>query len=144
MNIEELKKQAHEIAVNKGFWKDYEIADHQKNEEEKEIFRSLFVSQKLLLTVSELTESMEALRKSRVYEGDDKFLQELCEQLKTNPSLFQMRFIHHVKDTFEDELADTFIRLGDLCGKLDIDIESFIKMKMGFNSMRPEKHDKNF
>ena len=144
MNIEELKKKSHEIAVNKGFWKDYEIADNQKSEKEAQIFRDLFISQKLLLMISELTESMESLRKSRTCQGDSALIKELCEQSETNPGLFQMRFIHHVKDTFEDELADTFIRLADLCEKLDIDIDSFIKMKMAFNSLRPEKHDKNF
>jgi len=144
MNIDELKKKSHEIAVNKGFWKDYEIADNQKSEKESQIFRDLFISQKLLLMISELTESMESLRKSRTCQGDSALIQELCEQSITQPNLFQMRFIHHVKDTFEDELADTFIRLADLCEKLDIDIENFIKMKMAFNSMRPEKHDKNF
>ena len=55
-----------------------------------------------------------------------------------------MRFVHHVKDTFEDELADTFIRLADLCEKMNIDIDSFIKMKMAFNATRSEKHNKNF
>ena len=144
MNIDELKKKSHEIAVNKGFWKDYEIADNQKLEKDAQIFRDLFISQKLLLMISELTESMESLRKSRTCQGDSELIKELCEQAETQPNLFQMRFIHHVKDTFEDELADTFIRLADLCEKLDIDIDSFIKMKMVFNSLRPEKHDKNF
>ena len=144
MNIEELKTKSHEIAVEKGFWKDFEIANNQKTEEDGQIFKDLFISQKLLLIISELTESMESLRKSRTYRGDNALLDELCTQSETDPLLFQMRFIHHVKDTFEDEIADTFIRLADLCQKLDIDIERFIKMKMSFNSMRSEKHDKNF
>jgi NTP pyrophosphatase (non-canonical NTP hydrolase) len=144
MNIEELKKKSHEIAVEKGFWNDFEIANNQKSEKDSQIFRDLFISQKLLLMISELTESMESLRKSRTYQGDSNLIKELCEQSEENKNLFQMRFIHHVKDTFEDELADTFIRLADLCEKMNIDIESFIKMKMVFNSMRPEKHDKNF
>jgi len=144
MNIEELKTKSHQIAVDNGFWKDFEISNNQKTEEEGQIFKDLFISQKLLLMISELTESMESLRKSRTYQGDKALLDDLCEQSKNNPSLFQMRFVHLVKDTFEDELADTFIRLADLCEKLNIDIESFIKMKMSFNSMRSEKHDKNF
>jgi NTP pyrophosphatase (non-canonical NTP hydrolase) len=144
MNIDELKKTSHEIAIKKGFWHDFEIANNQKSEKEGQIFKDLFISQKLLLIVSELTESMESLRKSRTYQGDSALIKELCEQSENQPNLFQMRFIHHVKDTFEDELADTFIRLADLCEKMNIDIESFIKMKMAFNSMRPEKHDKNF
>jgi NTP pyrophosphatase (non-canonical NTP hydrolase) len=144
MNIDELKKKSHEIAVEKGFWQDYEIVNKQQSDKEKQIFKDLFISQKLLLMISELTESMESLRKTRRYEGDDNLITDLCNQSEENPQLFQMRFIHHVKDTFEDELADTFIRLADLCEKMNIDIDSFIKMKMSYNSMRPEKHDKNF
>ena len=144
MNIDELKKRSHEIAVDKGFWKDFEIADKLTDEREKQVIKDLFISQKLLLMISELTESMESLRKSRTYQGDKALIDELCQQSEENPTLFQMRFIHHIKDTFEDELADTFLRLADLCEKMDIDIDSFIKMKMAFNSMRPEKHDKNF
>ena len=144
MNIEELKKQSHEIAVEKGFWKDYEIANNLTDEREKQVMKDLFISQKLLLMISELTESMESLRNSRTYQGDKNLIKELCEQSETNKSLFQMRFVHHVKDTFEDELADTFIRLADLCEKMNIDIDSFIKMKMAFNATRSEKHNKNF
>lgn len=136
--------KSHQTEVDKGFWKDFEITNNQKTEKEGQILKDLFISQKLLLIISELTEAMESLRKSRTYQGDKALLDELCEQSESNHSLFQMRFIHHIKDTFEDELADTFIRLADLCAKLDIDIETFIKMKMAFNSTRSEKHDKNF
>jgi NTP pyrophosphatase (non-canonical NTP hydrolase) len=144
MKIEDLKKNAHKIAVEKGFWEDYDIANNLESEREQKIYRDLFISQKLLLAVSELTESMEAIRKDRSYNGSKELLDELVEQSESNPNLFQMRFIHHVKDTFEDELADTFIRLAELCEKMDIDIEKYIQMKMVFNSMRPPKHDKNF
>jgi len=144
MKIEDLKKNAHKIAVEKGFWEDYDIANNLESEREQKIYRDLFISQKLLLAVSELTESMEAIRKDRSYNGTKELLDELVEQSESNPNLFQMRFIHHVKDTFEDELADTFIRLAELCEKMDIDIEKYIQMKMVFNSMRPPKHDKNF
>jgi hypothetical protein len=144
MSIEELKNRAHEIAVDKGFWSDYEIGEDLKTERERQVIKDLFISQKLLLIISELTESMESLRNSKRYAGNKELLEELNEQFDTNPNLFQMRFVHHIKDTFEDELADTFIRLADLCKKMDIDIDKFIKMKMDFNSMRQEKHDKNF
>jgi NTP pyrophosphatase (non-canonical NTP hydrolase) len=143
MNIEEMTKRAHDIAIEKGFWKDYEIGNSLK-EEEQQIIKDLFISQKLLLIMSEVTESMESIRKSRRYEGSKELLQELSDQFEENPNLFHMRFIHHIKDTFEDELSDTFIRLADLCGKMNIDIDKFIKLKMDFNSLRQEKHDKNF
>jgi len=48
------------------------------------------------------------------------------------------------KDTFEDELADTAIRLFDLCGGLGIDLEKQIDWKMSFNRSREKKHGKAY
>lgn len=49
-----------------------------------------------------------------------------------------------IKDTFEDEIADCFIRLFDLCGRYKIDIESHIKAKMKYNSLREKLHGKKY
>lgn len=43
---------------------------------------------------------------------------------------------------FREELADTFIRLLDLCGGLDIDITQEIITKTEKNKQRPYKHGK--
>jgi NTP pyrophosphatase (non-canonical NTP hydrolase) len=43
---------------------------------------------------------------------------------------------------FKEELADTFIRLLDLCGGLKIDIEDEIYQKSLRNKARPYKHGK--
>ena len=43
---------------------------------------------------------------------------------------------------FKEELADTFIRLLDLCGGLKIDIEDEIAQKSQKNKNRPYKHGK--
>lgn len=48
------------------------------------------------------------------------------------------------KDTFEDELADTAIRLFDLCGGLKIDLEKQMAWKMSFNKTRAKKHGKKY
>ncbi len=48
------------------------------------------------------------------------------------------------KDTFEDELADTAIRLFDMCGGLGIDLEKQIKWKTAFNRTRERKHGKAY
>ncbi|OGX08256.1 MAG: hypothetical protein A2Z88_07850 [Omnitrophica WOR_2 bacterium GWA2_47_8] len=51
---------------------------------------------------------------------------------------------HRVQDheNFKEELADTFIRLFDLCGGLKIDIEEEIEKKANKNKARPYKHGK--
>jgi NTP pyrophosphatase (non-canonical NTP hydrolase) len=80
--------------------------------------RDAFVSQKIALIMSECGEALEAMRK-RKYGLEEK-------------------------DSFEDELADVFIRLADLCGELDIDIEKQINWKLAYNKSRSNKHGKEF
>ena len=43
---------------------------------------------------------------------------------------------------FKEEIADTFIRLFDLCGGLDLDITDEIIKKTEKNKKRPYKHGK--
>ena len=47
-------------------------------------------------------------------------------------------------ENFKEEIADIFIRLGDLCGSLNINIEEEIIKKMKKNKERLYKHGKNF
>lgn len=49
---------------------------------------------------------------------------------------------HEDKQNFAEEIADTYIRLCDLCGSVGIDIEGEIKRKMEINKNRPYKHGK--
>jgi len=76
------------------------------------------VGEALMLIVSELGEAIEAHRHGKLG------LEE--------------------KDTFEDELADTAIRLFDLCGGLNIDLERQIEWKMEFNKSREVRHGKAY
>jgi NTP pyrophosphatase (non-canonical NTP hydrolase) len=46
------------------------------------------------------------------------------------------------REGFKEETADTFIRLLDICGTLDIDIEKEIEKKMEKNRKRPYRHGK--
>lgn len=52
------------------------------------------------------------------------------------------QFQRYAKDTLEDELADTVIRVFDFCGLQGIDLESHIIRKMEYNRSRPYKHGK--
>jgi NTP pyrophosphatase (non-canonical NTP hydrolase) len=44
------------------------------------------------------------------------------------------------KQNFAEEIADSIIRLCDISGSLDLDIESEIEKKMQINKTRPFKH----
>lgn len=66
---------------------------------------------------------------------------ELCEALEAHRNNKKGMF---QKDTFEDELADTFIRLFDLCGDWAPKIEQQIVWKMNYNKNRPYKHGKEY
>lgn len=46
-------------------------------------------------------------------------------------------------DNFQEELADTFIRLMHIVGTMGIDIESRIRDKMEINERRPYRHGKS-
>jgi len=47
-------------------------------------------------------------------------------------------------ENFGEEIADVFIRLGDLCCFLDIDIEKEILKKIEINKKRQYKHGKKY
>ena len=94
LNLSELSRLCHEIAVSKGFW------DEERN-----------IGEALMLIVTEIAEAMEAHR-------------------------------HQDEENFREELADTFIRLLDLCGGLKIDIAGEIAKKSEKNKDRPYKHGK--
>ena len=149
MKINKLVEKSFKISEEKGFWKHYDsILEKMKkgNFTDKEIdaFKNSFINQKIMLIVSELSELMETLRKDKRCLCDKKLLDELKNQFNKDTELFYMRFVHHIKDTFEDEIADVMIRIGDLIGKLNINIETHINLKQKFNSLRETMHSKKF
>jgi NTP pyrophosphatase (non-canonical NTP hydrolase) len=46
------------------------------------------------------------------------------------------------RERFAEEIADTFIRLLDICGSIGLDIERQINRKMEVNRDRPYRHGK--
>lgn len=121
MNIYEISEQINKNAHDKGFWD--EGIDKPK---------------KLLLAVSELCEAMEADRKDRY-----------CKQEKSGGTYledkyFLKNFEGHIKDTFEDELADAAIRIFDLAFEMNIDLSSHIAAKHRYNCTRPKMHNKKY
>lgn len=115
----DLQNEIHENAVQKGFWEE-----------------PVNIAEKLMLIVSEVAEMCEADRKKRRCF--------VVPHTHGSDEGFKAYFLEHVKDTFEDEMADTIIRLLDMAKKLDIPLEEHIRAKMRYNSLRPYKHGKAY
>jgi NTP pyrophosphatase (non-canonical NTP hydrolase) len=109
----------------------------------KNATKQAFLSQKLMLTVSELSEAMEALRTDHfadITAYSDGLVDIKVEDEESEKLLFEKT----IKNSFEDELADSLIRILDLAGKMNIDIDWFVNRKMQYNGARPHMHGKNF
>jgi NTP pyrophosphatase (non-canonical NTP hydrolase) len=87
-----------------------------------------------MLIVSELSEALEADRKDK-RANLNKYYQGIA-----HGDIYET----YIKGTFEEEIADTFIRLFDLCGHLNIDIEKHIELKRIYNQSGNFKHDKKY
>lgn len=132
--MEQLIKKAHQVAKDKGFW------ETERN-----------VPEMLMLVVSELAEALEALRKDHY--ADKAAVKDLYNDIEINKyedefnimsGPWKAGFEVNIKSSFEDEIADVAIRLFDLCGGLNIDLQKHIELKMMYNSMRGYKHGKKF
>ena len=119
--LNELGKQIHQDCIDKGFY------DTPRE-----------LGTLLMLIVSEVAEANEAARINKF--ADPQLV------LEMNPENCGITrdFLDLVKDTFEDEIADTIIRLLDLCAYMNIDIEKHISLKLAYNKTRPYKHNKLF
>ena len=120
-SFNELAQKIHKNAKEKGFW------DREHN-----------VGEKLMLVTSELSEALEADRKSKKAD-----LQEYYKQINFGVDKKEA-FESSIKDTFEDEIIDAIIRLFDLCGGMGININEHIELKMSYNKDRERLHSKNY
>lgn len=135
--INDLSKQIHAINVKNGFY------ENEKN-----------IGEMLALIHSEVSEALECDRKNKystrlllaaraAKEGEEPMsLYELLPIVKDLD--YKQHFEKLFKDTFEDELADIMIRVMDLAAYKGIDLETHIKAKMKYNSMREYKHGKKY
>jgi len=78
----------------------------------------------LALIHSEVSEALESYRDT----GTDQLDKVWYAQADDKPEGFVI------------ELADVLIRIADLCGEFDLDIESALIEKMEFNKTRPYRH----
>jgi NTP pyrophosphatase (non-canonical NTP hydrolase) len=124
--MNELRDKIHANAVKKGFWK-----------KEREL------GTLLMLVVSELSEALESDRKSKTI-GEMAFLDFSANNTNRNTKKFVKGFEKVIKGTVEEEIADSMIRLLDICGAYNIDIDLLIELKMAYNETRPKMHGKKY
>ncbi len=131
MNMKDLMIDIHQTNVEKGFWENK--ADRN-------------VGEVLMLCVSELAEALEAHRKNKKADiaAYKKEVAALPTEEKNNISAINQVFKTHIKDSFEDEIADTVIRLFDMSEAFGIDLEWHVKQKLAYNKSREHKHGKAY
>lgn len=121
-SIREQMDLIHSNNKEKGFWA--KSVNHEGMREKA-----------LLLIHGEVSEASESIRKGRF--ADTQAFEESDKEFKEGFKL-------NIKDTYEDELADTYIRLLDLCAAEGIDLEYHVEKKLQYNGMRSHKHGKNY
>ena len=123
MSLNELAKEIHDNAKEKGFW--YE----ERNKGEC-----------IALMHSELSEALEELRKGKpvteIYTYRYNQYQGGCESINLKDG--------EKPEGVPSELADCIIRILDFCGAYNIDIDKAINLKMKYNKTRPVMHGKKF
>lgn len=134
--INELAKQVHENAKQKGFF------EKEKN-----------IGEMLCLIHSEVSEALEADRIDNYFNAETNCNKNkdfsktggwAFDIVESNEEAWLNWFRAEVKNTFQDELADIMIRVMDLAAFKGIDLEKHIALKMRYNSMREHKHGKAY
>lgn len=151
-DINELSEAIFKNASQKGFWDEYNLimdklnngyqtnGDRTFTDKEIDSIKFAFSCQRMMLIVSELGEAVEAKRtgKKANWEAYQKVLDE------KNVDFDAEAFKEFIKDSPEDELADSYIRHGDMAGGEGINLGKHVEHKMKYNTTRPRLHGKEF
>ncbi len=124
MNLNQLAEQIYQNNKAQGFW------DKERN-----------FGEFIALVHSELSEALECHRKNKPKANTSNFYD---EHITLKGLSYKKTFETDIKDTVEDELADTIIRVLDYCGANNIDIDWHVKAKIHYNTLREYKHGKQY
>jgi len=124
MTLNELRDKAYDYAEKQGF--------HEK----------INIGEELMLIVSELSEALKADRKDK-RAGNLGDIPKICFDSISN-KLYPEEYETYIKGSVEEEIADAIIRLCDIAGIYNIDLDWHVKAKMAYNETRPYKHGKKY
>lgn len=94
------------------------------------------------MSLNELCAYCHSIARSKGFWDKERNIGEALMLIVTELAEAMEGYRHQDQDNFKEELADAFIRLLDLCGGLNIDIEGEIAKKSAKNKNRPYKHGK--
>lgn len=114
--IADIQKQVHELAVSKGWWHIDRLSEKHPIRHET---KAMDIGSKLCLIHSEISEALEFVRDGGPYDAT---------------------LIDGKPEGVVVELADTVIRIMDLCGALGLDLEAAILQKLEYNRGRKHRH----
>ena len=130
IGLNALAERIHKRNVEKGFY------DDDNKPEGKYL-----LSHQLLEIMKEVAEASEADKTGKLAQSNDVVW---CLSSNDRAHITQEEFPAKIKDTFQDEIADVFIRLLDLVGHCKIDIEAHIALKLEYNATRKRLHGKSY
>lgn len=145
--LNELRDECHTNAVEHGFWE--VLGDDGiviKDGEEKNTFAKC-----MALVVTEIGEAIEADRKKSWLKDKDTDYR-IGEERNTMAEFVEKSTVEErndftrevLKGNVEEEIADVIIRILDLSGHYNIDLDSIVRLKMDYNASRPYKHNKGY
>jgi NTP pyrophosphatase (non-canonical NTP hydrolase) len=129
--LNELRDRVHTLARSKGWYENRDVTDVNA------------LGSALALVHSEVSEALEDIRRGHmvlayvdVADGERLTAEQRNEAIERDEEpASQFKPVG-----LPSELADVVIRVLDLCGALDIDIQHAVDTKHAFNAMRPHRH----